>query len=307
MKSVVLSSVLLCLMGCGVFAQTTLPNLSLEMWTDFGNYEEPSGGVWTTANKTVDLAPGIVPETTLKSTDAHSGTYAARMVTARWPIVNLLLTGTLATGTFNTTATPPDNLQMGMPFTGRPDKFKGWYKYNAQGGDSCDIYAILSKWNTGTNQRETVGEAWLRSDQAVTAYTQYDLSFTYTSGDTPDTISIVFASSAAGDQLMGQVGAELFIDEIEFEYATGISQVLMPEAAVKAYPSPAAERVTLEWDKRFTKGAMRIYDVTGKVMAEQPANGMKTEFQVTDWPAGTYHYLLLDGESKMASGTFMVQ
>lgn len=74
-------SVLLILLvaPCFSFSQTTLPNMDFEQWTSKGGgaYLEPSGGtdsVWTTDDKIVLLG---FPMTTVQTTDAYSGTYAA--------------------------------------------------------------------------------------------------------------------------------------------------------------------------------------------------------------------------------------
>ena len=285
-------------------AQTTLPNMDLESWTDHGNYEEPSGGVWTTANKIVDLLPLVLSPTTNKTTDAQSGTYAAKIETKT--AFGSLAAGVLATGTFDATATPPDNLQMGMPFTGRPSTFTGYFKYTSVSGDSCDIYAILSKWNG--SGRDVVGEArYPRIDYSVTTYTAFDTPFTYYSADIPDTISLVFSSSAGGATFAGQVGSTLLVDNIGFDYATGIDDAVSTELAVKVYPNPSSGIVNLSFSKVMTNANVEVFDLQGRMVLTNSINGKHIQLEVSSLPSGIYHYQVKEGTSGLASGNFLKQ
>ncbi len=213
------------LISHSLVSQYSLPNGDMEEWIIYpfstGYYEEPGGGIWTTANRAVLLNPSIFKITTFKTKDAHLGNYAARIVTdiADMPGPNdIIQTGTLAIGYFDELALPPTNLKDGMPFTGRPDRFKVWYKYLSVNGDSCTMYAILYKWNNFLHKRDTIGYAGLTDNVTVSGYTLLDLPFTYFSVEEPDTLSIIFASSAAGDLFLGQVGSTLYIDDISLEW-----------------------------------------------------------------------------------------
>ncbi len=282
----------------------TIPNLSLDQWDNFGDYEEPSGGVWATANKVVQLS-GLYPVTTTKTPDAHSGAYAAQIVTDEIPLLNLLVTGTLSTGEFDAQATPPNNLLRGTPYTGRPGSFRGWYKFTSVQGDSCSIYAWLHKWNG--SGRDTIGFAGMFPDQTVATYTQWDIPFDYKSSDDPDSISIVFASSAAGESFQGQPGNTLIVDELELTTATGIPQVLMAEIGATVYPNPASEFVDLRLEEPVKNAVVDIYAVTGQMVRTVDLQQDYARIEVQDLPRGTYHYVVRSPEANVVSGTFLVQ
>lgn len=301
-------SVLACalLMGMGLRAQS-LPNMDLEQWTNHGNYENPNG-LWATANPIVNLLPGVIPATTTKSTDAHGGMYSARMESKNWPIANILITGTLANGIFDAQSTNPATaLKRGTPFTARPTAFKGWYKYAPVAGDSCAVYAWLSKWNG--SGRDTVGIAILEdATLAVSNWTQFDLPFVYKSADAPDSISIVFASSSAGQSLAGQVGSTLWADDMELAYATGLVDVLAPEFRVTTYPVPAHDRIHFRLDRPAKAGThLRVYTTLGAWVATVPVTGEEASFSLGGLAAGSYHYVLSDATTSLASGTFQIQ
>ncbi len=199
-----------------------LPNMDMEMWTDFPKYSVPSPiGIWATPNKIVDLLLYMDPPpvTVEKTTDAVSGEYAAKIMTIL-PEDFILLTGTVATGIFD-----PDmqnqleSLKQGVPFTSKPVAFKGYYKYLPVDSDSCDIYSYLTHWNLALNERDTVAAAKLTTnDVEVDTYTEFNLTYNYLTADEPDTIILIFASSAAGDSFIGGVGSTLYIDDISLVY-----------------------------------------------------------------------------------------
>jgi hypothetical protein len=305
MKKIYLS-ILSFAIGLSVDAQS-LPNMDLELWTNAGNYEQPNG-LWATANPIVNLLPAVIPATTTKSSDAHGGSFSARMESKNWPIANILITGTLANGIFDAQSTNPATaLKRGTPFTARPTAFRGWYKYSPVNGDSCAVYAWLTKWNGAA--RDTVGIALLANySQAVSAWTAFDLPFDYRSADTPDSISIVCASSYAGQSLAGQVGSTLWVDDLEIVFATGLVDVLSPEYRVTCYPVPATERVHFRLDRPAKVGTrIQVYSAMGARIAETPVLGDGGSVSVSDLAAGTYHYLITDSQTALASGTFQVQ
>jgi hypothetical protein len=284
-----------------------LPNMDLELWTNAGNYEQPNG-LWATANPIVNLLPGVIPATTTKSSDAHGGSFSARMESKNWPIANILITGTLANGIFDAQSTNPATaLKRGTPFTARPTSFRGWYKYSPVNGDSCAVYAWLTKWNGAA--RDTIGIALLANySQAVSAWTAFDLPFVYRSAAAPDSISIVCASSFAGQSLAGQVGSTLWVDDLEIVFATGLVDVLSPEYRVVSYPVPASERVHFRLDRPAKAGtSIQVYSAMGALVAKAPVVGDAASVSVLGLSAGTYHYLITDSQTALASGTFQVQ
>jgi hypothetical protein len=285
-----------------LYSQDTLPNMNFERWDTLsgGAYEEPAGGVWTTANK---IALMGMPVTTELTTDAESGKYAVKITTKSY--VGMILSGTLATGIFNSNATPPANLVLGKPFTGRPLHFTGYYKYIHNAGDSCDIYATLSKWNGSAHV--IVGKAMRQhSPDSVTTYTKFDLPFVYYTNDTPDSISVVFASSSAGASMKGHVGSTLYIDNINLEYTSGINEILNPSMKVQCYPIPAKTAVHFILERNVINGHIKIFNELGSEI--KMINGINKEFSipVNNLSKGKYYYQIIEGNSILNSGYFLV-
>lgn len=204
----------------------TLPNLNFERWIGYLNYSDPSPfRVWATANKTVDLNPAVFFPTTEKTTDAHSGQFAARMFsTDQYPGMPFI-TGNVTTGVFNVDlANPLESLIAGVPYKSRPTKFKGWFKYipgpkgPAGEMDSCEIRITMTKYNFALGQKDTIAHSYYRTTDTVDVYTQFDINVQYRSQDLPDTIELIFASSSAGSLFLGRPNSTLYIDDVTLEF-----------------------------------------------------------------------------------------
>ncbi len=196
-------------------AANLLPNMDMEDWITYPNYESPAPeGVWASANKVVDLLPGIYPELLFKTTDSHSGTYAAMARTDSASGMPLL-TGSLSTGLFSVNLQNPlESLIIGVPYKSKPTRFQGYYKYTSVEGDSCEIRTTLSRWNTETKHRDIVGQAIMRDTNITTEYTFFDLPIVYfIAGVEPDTIDMVFAASAGGEYFKGKIGSTIYVDD----------------------------------------------------------------------------------------------
>ena len=195
-------------------ASNVLPNMDLEEWDAYPNYESPTPlGVWTSANKTADLNPDLYHAVLFKTDDAHSGNFAAKMVTDS--LVGLpLITGSLSTGVFNVDLNNPlESMISGVPYKSRPTKFQGYFKYAPVEGDSCEIRTTLSRWNPSLHKRDKIGEAVMRSIDVFDEYTFFDLEIVYFMNEEPDTIDVVFAASAGGENFKGGIGSTLYIDD----------------------------------------------------------------------------------------------
>ncbi len=192
-----------------------LPNGGMEDWITYPNYETPAPeGIWASANKVVDLLPGVYPVLLFKSTDSHSGQYAAMARTDSASGMPLL-TGSVSTGLFSVNLQNPlESMIIGVPYKSKPTRFQGWYKYISVEGDSCEIRTTLTRWNTETKQREKVAEAIMRDTSVMNAYEFFDMPFVYFMNDTdPDTIDMVFAASAGGEYFKGKIGSTIFVDD----------------------------------------------------------------------------------------------
>ena len=216
-KKILVTAALIVFFAGASHSQTPIPNGDFEEWTShpgqglFKEYEEPSG-VWSSGNGVVHVAPGSDPVCE-KTEDAVSGTYAVKLTTRQ--IFGQMASGSLYTGRFELNLqNPRESARLGMPYTDRPLRFKGYYKYFPAGGDSGVVRTALRKWDG--QESKIIGQAIVGIYSEVPEWTSFDVAVTYFSQETPDTVEVVFASSKGGGDFRGDVGSTLFVDAVEF-------------------------------------------------------------------------------------------
>ena len=145
-------------------------------------------------------------------------------------------------------------LNFGQPFTGRPTKLKGYYKYTtapitdlpAEGSqdytrfqnykgkpDTCAIYIALGDWTEpieirtrptnrklfDKNDEHIIAYAEMYSGTTVTEYKKFELNLDYrVTNRVPTYIVIVCSASKYGDYFVGGRGSTLHVDELSLDY-----------------------------------------------------------------------------------------
>lgn len=209
----------LCIIGAP--AQQQIPNAGLEEWTvvkgssGFKDYEEPTDG-WTSGNGVIHIASGSDPVCE-RSTDAHGGSACAKLTTRR--IFGQIASGSLYLGVFQLNlVNPASSARRGIPFAGPvPTRFRGWYRYAPSGSDSAAIYAMFTRWDG--SKRVLLGEARIVIRTAAAPWTSFDLAVPVLNG-VPDSMSVVAASSAGGENFRGEIGSTLWVDDLSFSWET---------------------------------------------------------------------------------------
>jgi len=80
----------------------------------------------------------------------------------------------------------------------------------------------------------------------------------------------------------------------------------MPDVAVKIYPNPVKESMTIEFSKQVN-GAFEVYTIDGKQILIFGIKGIKSSIPVSSLSNGTYFFKLKDGNHVVNSGSFVVQ
>jgi len=278
-----------------VFAQTPISNGDLENWQSAGNYETPlPANWWTSLNALSQFSASAV--TLTKTTDAFSGTYAARLETKK--LGTLLLSGLLTTGSFNLATT---SLKNGQPFTDKPTHLKGYYKYTPVNGDSCALAIELSKWKN--NSHYIIADASLVTSVPSTQYQAFDLVLNYYDLlEIPDSINIVFSSSAEGDNFQGQVGSTLFIDNISLDYTPTQIQSSVKSSFSIIYPNPTSKDLFIHLDNNTKSVNFLLYDIEGKLLEKTTYSSPDNYIDVTKYKVGMYFYTLENEKGERING-----
>jgi hypothetical protein len=256
-------------------------------------------------------AGGPGPITVYKTSDVHSGNFAAKAVSATFPLgfVNIFIPGMVGTAVMDMANV---RAVLGKPCADcRPSRFKGYYKYEPVGGDSCAAMILLTKWNSTAKKRDTIGIGGMVQRDPVSSYTLFDIPVNYFSSEVVDTMTLLVVSSAGFNLVnfmgsAGQDGSTIYLDDLTLDYASGIQQVLMPEVAATVYPNPASGFINIELSKDVKGGVIEVFDAGMKLAGTFPVSGRINRIGVSGFATGSYYFRLLSGSNLLNSGTFVV-
>lgn len=260
-------------------AKAQLLNGGFETWETAGSEVFPAG--WR-------LLPGSMQWE--RVTDAHVGSYAVKV--SVW---------------YYYTDT---KVEQWAPISDRPAALTGWYKYtdniikNQVTGLTTDdtAFAIvyLTKWNTTTLTADTVGRGKLDLLGSA-AYKYFSCPITYTSAATPDTVVVsmdpsmmrnggnYFSTASSG------YNSYLTVDDIALEGSTAaVHSVVGP--TIKIWPNPAGEYVAFDMQEALN-GHVRVTDISGRVMAEQPLVQGNNQISLAGVSPGMYIISITDAET----------
>jgi hypothetical protein len=301
------------------FSQVLLPNGDFENWVEVvgtgtdSTYWIPAGGFFSTLNELAWVPQNPGPITAYKTTDSHSGTYAARLVSRNFLVLDtIFIPGMLGTTKLLISA---GTIKLGTPcpYPCDPKHLTGWFKYYPVGGDSCKFVILVSHYNTTTHHRDTIayGDTIIKS--TVTTYTHFDVAVKPVNTSLlPDSLTILTVASAGFSVTnlqggVGQDGSTLYVDDLSVTYPVGIQEMLMPEVEVITYPDPASDKLTIELSRKVSNGLLEIYNLQGKLMNKVALTDVKNTLTVNQLVSGTYYYKLTNGINVINTGSFVIQ
>jgi hypothetical protein len=278
--------ILLVLAALPLAGNAQVSNLSFEIWDNpiteqnlsnrpTGWYRQHPGNTEPTASDVFYAHP---------TTTAQSGNYA--LTVAAW---------------YNYTK---DLAVQAVPYTTRPSSLKGFYKYtgNILTGpmgelvdDIAQVRIFLTKWNTVTLHRDTIG--WGYTDlNAAANYTEFTNQISYSDEFTaPDSIRIILDPSLirrtiAGMNLVTEASGSFFTVDNLTLIDENVASLDEFSKSFKVYPNPVTDLVFIE---NFN-GHATIYDMNGKLVNDQQLENQES-LSFNKLVAGTYLLQLNDG------------
>lgn len=287
MKNVIFISMCMLFQMQVVLAQQ-LNNSGLENWQTMGSIQVPDSFY------TFDQIIFIGNATTMQTTDAHSGQYAALLQTQAGPTTTNF-TGQL---TYGNLTIGPTNYFRGWPFSSRPNKLKFWYKYSNSGSDTALAFIGLSKWTGSFN---FIGLGTISITSNASSYTLAEVPITYTSGVNPDTIILGFTSSSNDNPT---AGTQLYIDDIYLDYSTGIS-TLDENSGFEVYPNISSGTFSVKDLSINRNSILKITNALGEIVYIQKLTG-NDEYQIHTYLRAGIYFITLENESKKYSKKIII-
>jgi hypothetical protein len=283
----------------GIFAQQ-LQNSGFETWAS----GSPSG--WGTADDML-AGTGLASGTTLETqvSPGNSGSSACQLQTQS---VSLLFIGNFDVPGIINSAPITLNLTSGSinfdfaPYTSIPTSYSFYYKFSPVNGDTAASICYFTKWNTTTNLRDTIGYGGTLILNSAAAFTQMSVPITWLSQNAPDSIQMLFFSSAGA---VAQINTTLTIDDVNMQIPQGINNQEI-EKAFNIYPNPASSSITI-YSKTENKGFIEVFDLTGRNVGTFEMDSYKKIINLENFENGLYVYKVIDSNKRILhTGKFSV-
>lgn len=267
-----------------------LPNPDMENWTNDGTFDNPDG--WDTSNRNFF---GIVSFNPVhKETGAFHGSYCAKLETieAQNGGNTVTVSGILTLGIFDVNLSDQTAvIKGGMPYTGKPDRLRGYYKYNPVGADSCGFLVDVKKWNSAQSKSDVIGHGQFVSG-ATSTWTLFEFPITYTSSATPDTINVVFSSS---DTATLNIGSVLWVDSIAFVGGTSAVNEVIAESEFHVFPNPASNLIHVSYTGKAS-WHLELVDILGNVILQKEVRQNVADLHLKEYTPGVYFVRIHEGE-----------
>ncbi len=247
-----------------------LPNGGFETWAARNGADSPTG--WLTTDDVITaLSPiAFATGTFTKATDAHGGTYAARLESKSTPLA--VLPGAVAVGTkVGADVTLPG----GVPFTSRPTMLQFYYKLSgpqtAAASDGAFAQVALTRYVNGATQTLATAKQVFRT--VTSTYVLAQVPLTYTSSATPDSVHLVLSSGAIITATAGPVAGTVFqVDDVSFVGTATATRDAALSATLTVAPNPSADgRYLLHASPTLLAAPLAVVDATGRVVRREAA------------------------------------
>lgn len=241
-----------------VFSQT-IPNAGFENWDSYSNYENPVS--WDSPNET---ASTLFLEPVKKETSiVQEGSFSAYLETVSF---GFIIPGLLTLGDFNVNIiTQEATISGGIPFTSRPNHFKGYIQYEPASADICFIGILLLK-DMGSGIYDTIGDGNFQTDQTLLSWTPFDITINYNSPDAPTHMNIIILPSDFDNP---QPGSILYIDNLSLETSSSLDE---PISNYNIYASidPSNSKLYVQSPDMLIQ-SIEVYDIQGRLMIKELA------------------------------------
>jgi len=293
-------STLLILLGFMVSLNAqVLPNADFENWQEVTvattTFWEPD--IWDTPNNFTGQVGTIV---VTRSTDAFTGSYAARLETKDVLGGMFKAPGLLTFADFNVNIlTFEYTFNGGLPLHAKVFSLSGKYKYAGVSNDSASVLIYCYKKNGELFDTIGMGYAYLHD---AADWSDFTVDMNYFSDLQPDTFNVIIMSSGIESLTPGSV---MFVDDLSVESNVGVIDLEASRMEVVTYPNPVSEEVTFSTILPSSGRMLYVYNLQGKLLTELPFTGTQLTINIAHYSSGTLLYRVEDPRNGWSTGTIV--
>jgi hypothetical protein len=224
----------------------------------------------------------VFKSTTIK----NSGNSSAKLVSSSLPGLNplpgLLTNGIVVFDPLESSV----SITGGTPISQRVTVASAYIKNDADIADSAIFSVRILNISNGVESEIGSGEVLLGT---VPNFTKIDVPITYTNTTLPaNLIRYNFMNSVSSSLTT----STMYVDDVTYTTTTGVTEALMNDIEIIAYPNPANEVVTI---KATTEDALvvELYSIDGQLL-QTKAFSKETQLRIADLANGLYVYNIKD-------------
>ena len=267
-----------------------IPNAGFETWTTVGAYEVPTG--WDNLDS---LTNSLSVYTCEKGTPGSPGASYLRLTSKTFGII--VAPGVAVSGKLDMTTYTPKS---GFAYASRPGSLTGTWQHMIFGTSQGSVTVLLSKWNTGTNRRDTVAFVSRTLTGMDMSWTPFSIPLAYYSPLTPDSAIILLAASG----LTPTNNDYLYVDNLAFvgTVPAAITNVANVASAFSVAPNPACGTAKISYSSASEKSVeILVNDLSGRTVLSLSPKALAGDNQftinVSDLSKGIYIIRVVDGQN----------
>jgi len=298
MKQLLLTILTVSLISGFTKAQTTPPNGGFETWQNRTLIFNPLVPIevptsWSTfdslaniLNFTIGQSTAIQKTVTRNTSIKNSGTASAMLTTKTFPGLNVAIPAMLTNAVITLDASMDIAFTGGTAITQRVSKAAAFIRYAPATNDTASFVVEIINRTFGKDSLIGFGSVEFG---ARPTFTKIEIPIDYNATTLPANL-IRFFFTNSNDTV--QNSSTLYVDDVTYTTTTGVTEALMNDIEITAYPNPANEVVTI---KAATEDALvvELYSIDGQLL-QTKAFSKETQLRIADLANGLYVYNIKD-------------
>jgi len=298
MKKIVLFILSLTFTASFAHAQTTPPNGGFETWqnrtlifnplvpievpTSWSTFDSLANNLNFLFGQSTAIQKTVTRNTSIKNT----GTASAMLTTKTFPGLNVAIPGILTNAVITLDASMDIAFTGGTAITQRVSKAAAFIRYAPATNDTASFVVEIINRTFGKDSLIGFGSVEFG---ARPTFTKIEIPIDYNATTLPANL-IRFFFTNSNDTV--QNSSTLYVDDVTYTTTTGVTEALMNDIEITAYPNPANEVVTI---KAATEDALvvELYSIDGQLL-QTKAFSKETQLRIADLANGLYVYNIKD-------------
>lgn len=275
-------------------AQTTPPNGGFETWqnrtllfnplipievpTSWSTFDSLANTLNFLFGQSTAIQKTVTKNTTIKNT----GTASAMLTTKTFPGINVAIPGILTNAVVTLDASMDISFSGGTAITQRVSKAAAFIRYAPATADSGSF--IVEVINRTFGKDSVIGSGGLQFG-AKSVFTKIEVPITYIATTLPANLLRYFFTNS-NDTV--QNSSTLYVDDVSYTTTTGITEALMNDIEITAFPNPAIDVLSIKASSD-DELVFELYAIDGKVLQHKTFS-KTTEIRIADLASGLYLY-----------------